>query len=808
MVSVEKRPRLDESEVLIPQPDLSAIHRFVVLRVERVGQKVLLTLCCDKTDYKYKCWLTGQWVTTEIEVGDVVNIRTNVWKNEAFEVGTTSGFIVVNPDNMIPSTTVASSLFCARKTWLGDKFKGWGGGNKVMTVGIAVHELLQRVCTDKIYDRQKVIQAMRELITSRSFLHQVYACGMDENEMEDECLRYVPHIMEWLRKYVVGGPSPLHGDEGKGNKVKVLKVVDIEDNIWCHYFGVKGKVDLSTEVEIHEFNGKKRIEVLPLELKTGKTSFSNEHMAQATLYTLMMDERQHGTCSSALLLYLKDGPQMKEVVANTVTKHSLIQRRNDVEYNSRSWKYGPEFKDSEQFCYKCDHLLDCSLMAKNFDEELIESSVNMKKIIPNILAHLTPKHLDFFRTWVTLLNMELEEGVKSSQSSQSSQASGDNSTPSQSIGYQRFWNETASSREKSGLAVGGMKLIQHDGCRYTFKKSPDSPSSLTTSLLTWNPRDRVALSIDDEVAPPTQTSRKRDMIAILTGSVESFNDDSITCYFDKELQKSLEDEVFRIDQMGVSSYSFSSNFSNILRLMIPEDEIAANLRRTIIDLEGAKLSGNLSTEIVKHGKKILKPLTRTQKTTIISILASKTFSLISYKSTIDLEIKMNVITCLVQMIRALDMTVLVTAYSNSNLDEIMTDLKTKGLDVVRIGNKSRADATIADRTDEELTKEMETVAELSSFYESANIIGSTMYSLASHPFYELRKKPFDICLIDQASSMLLTSSILPLFRSRRFVLLGEEKKKPFVRTPEELCPQIPLSLFHQLQTESNTFFIP
>lgn len=804
MASAEKILKTDNP---IFTPVLNVIQRFIVLRVESVGPKILLTLCCDKTDSKYKCWLTGQWVNSQISVGDIVNIKTSVWKNDAFEVGTLSGFIVINPDTMIPSTTVASSLFCSRKTWLGDKFKGWGGGNKVMTIGILVHELLQHVCTQKIYDRQQIVQVLQKFIGSRSFLHQAYACGMDENEMEEECLRYVPHIVEWLHKYVIGGPSALHDDDGKGKKMRILNVVDIEDNIWCHYFGVKGKVDISAEVEIHEASGKKSIAVLPLELKTGKTSFSSEHVAQATLYTLMMDERQHGSCSSALLLYLKDGPQMKEVVVNEVTKHSLIQRRNDVEQSLRNWKYGPQFKDSPQFCYKCEHLVDCSLMAKTFDEELIDESVNMKNIIPNVLSHLTSQHLKFFETWIRILNMELEEGSKS-QSTQSTQESGDK-IASQSIGYQRFWNNTASEREKLGLAVGNMKITEHDGCRYIFKKySNGAVKSISSFTSSWNPRDRIALSIDDEAGSSSQSSRKRDMIAIITGYVVSFDDESITCHFDKELQKSLEYETFRVDQLGTSSYSFSSNFSNILRLMMPEDEITAGLRRIIIDQEMHQMTNTLTTDVVKKSKTILKPLTKDQKGMIIKILASKTFSLISYSGSVELEVKTSIVSCLVHMIHSLGMSVLITAFSNSNLDEIMVAAKTKGLNVVRVGSKSRVDPGIADRTDEELTKEMETVNELSSFYETASIIGATIHSLSQHAFYELRKNPFDFCIIDQATSMLLTSSVLPLFRSRRFVLLGDLEKKPFLRLSEERRPRIPLSLFDQIRTDTNFYTIP
>ncbi|KAB7497378.1 hypothetical protein Anas_00970, partial [Armadillidium nasatum] len=68
--------------------------------------------------------------------------------------------------------------------------------------------------------------------------------------------------------------------------------------------------------------------ILPLELKTGKPSFSAEHKGQVTLYSMIMSDRRKDP-QSGLLLYLKDG-SMAEVPAGEKEKKALIQLRNDV----------------------------------------------------------------------------------------------------------------------------------------------------------------------------------------------------------------------------------------------------------------------------------------------------------------------------------------------------------------------------------------------------------------------------------------------------------------------------------------------
>lgn len=167
--------------------------------------------------------------------------------------------------------------------------------------------------------------------------------------------------------------SPLHnGDENQ--RMKVLKVHDIEDNIWSPKYGLKGKVDVTALVQIHDYRSKPQNKVLPLELKTGKASFSAEHQAQVAMYTMMMDNRLRKECDGGLLLYLKDGPQMCSVDLNDNSKRAIINRRNEAALNSARWETGPDFKDSAQFCPKCDHLVDCLLHAKYFEAEKLQRS--------------------------------------------------------------------------------------------------------------------------------------------------------------------------------------------------------------------------------------------------------------------------------------------------------------------------------------------------------------------------------------------------------------------------------------------------
>lgn len=77
--------------------------------------------------------------------------------------------------------------------------------------------------------------------------------------------------------------SPSDGALSKQDATCSLTVTDfadIEENIWCPSFGLKGKIDVTAGVKIHR-RGRKPIErIVPLELKTGKESNSIEHRSQ------------------------------------------------------------------------------------------------------------------------------------------------------------------------------------------------------------------------------------------------------------------------------------------------------------------------------------------------------------------------------------------------------------------------------------------------------------------------------------------------------------------------------------------------
>ncbi|XP_077865093.1 DNA replication ATP-dependent helicase/nuclease DNA2-like, partial [Saccoglossus kowalevskii] len=152
--------------------------------------------------------------------------------------------------------------------------------------------------------------------------------------------------------------------------VCVSDVRDIEDNMWCPHWGIKGKMDITAEVKIHKqttYPKNTTTRIVPLELKTGRPTNSVEHRGQLILYTLMLTDVMSSNIDMGLLLYLKNG-DMLSVPANHMDKRELLYLRNQLAYylsqkteKDESSKL-PDLIDDDFTCSRCQHLQKCALL--------------------------------------------------------------------------------------------------------------------------------------------------------------------------------------------------------------------------------------------------------------------------------------------------------------------------------------------------------------------------------------------------------------------------------------------------------------
>lgn len=201
--------------------------------------------------------------------------------------------------------------------------------------------------------------------------------------------------------------------------------------------------------------------LMPLELKTGRSTFSSEHTGQLIIYQMMMSEMQqqqteanNSTIDSGLLLYLRDGI-MREIRGSHKERRDLLLLRNEISYylakqfesyvnigqrsrftdENRSSDSGlsklddlrtelmrisyvpelPEPIHRANACAKCSYNVLCSVYLNQDTKTLSELEANhpLREISALVTVHLTDAHINYFCHWVGLMALEDQENRKS-----------------------------------------------------------------------------------------------------------------------------------------------------------------------------------------------------------------------------------------------------------------------------------------------------------------------------------------------------------------------------------------------------------
>ena len=161
-----------------------------------------------------------------------------------------------------------------------------------MLLGTIVHELLQEVLKHKAYKRPGILKALDVILAAPKILGDLVSIGISEVDMRKEVEPFVRHIQYFVDKFILGKivAKPEDEEEKKvetGKKRnptrpqwegRVSNVIDIEENLWSPRLGMKGKIDLT--VETNQQGLLNSTTILPLEVKTGKPTYSTSHQGQ------------------------------------------------------------------------------------------------------------------------------------------------------------------------------------------------------------------------------------------------------------------------------------------------------------------------------------------------------------------------------------------------------------------------------------------------------------------------------------------------------------------------------------------------
>jgi len=736
--------------------------------------------------------------------------------------------LVLYPDILLGGTRVAGSTQCPRQGFLEERITGGVGTNAACTKGTMYHSLFQTALLKGLRQASHLEQQAHQIVSSTP------AALLDSNMTEHQAFSYlkgsIPKMIGMLNKFQRQTPlanAILSAGHVNGGEIKraaaIPEVLDIEEYIAAPKFGLKGYVDASIKLKLlpvgpHQNNSKNvagEVVVAPLELKTGFPRVSDE--AQVLLYLLAMEERYGEPLNWGLLVNSNpktDEPQ-RLVARQDHLLATLMAARNRLA-SALARGSLPGLVESKSSCNRCFARTECMLThaaienpnavaapaaaavgapdAKNSsfvdgmmygkDRDTLEATYQSET------AHLSPKDKEFLRHWAALLDLEASGATKQRP---------------------EIWAMTGQAREAAGRCVTGLTIIRavkNEGSgsvMYTFARRGGGgvPSP-------FPPGEMLMLGVDGRHA------------GVGRGHFYESTPETLTVIMEKELREGLLFPKGKLAGMGIGGRTHSgvvccdpsvawrldkeevgtttprirgflySLFARSFDTDGREDPLsarAARLRKFIVDLEAPAAATSVTSgeqklvHAVNEQARLLN-LNKEQHYAVRCAVLCKDYALVLGMPGAG---KTTAIVAMVRSLASVGKRVLLTSYTNSAVDNVLLKLAEMAgnedfIPFVRVGRESRVNPKLVDFTPSGAQHKATTAGELASLVDRVKIWGVSALGATDAL---IRRREFDVVIVDEAGQITLPSTIGPLLRGDTFVLVGDPHQLPPLVTNEE-----------------------
>ncbi|KAL1411310.1 DNA replication endonuclease-helicase Dna2 [Vanrija albida] len=789
----------DELLDTIPDEETSLFWSAMEMQTGLRSQgKTLAVTCAEGT--RRLIHLKERWADIKVRKGDVVNLVSHALdqphdKPIVITFSDASSYIIHHPDVLITMTAIANAIPCPRKPVVQGLVRLPEPPSKAMLYGTVLHSLLQGSLSQQKFGRDDTAKIIEAELAKEDVRLQVWGAGLDQKTVAQDIGGRAEEGFETFgRKWVHGEPTSdgevkTARDEAIGT-LAISGLHEIEEDIWSPKWGLKGKVDASVQARLLRNGGVEEEIVAPLEIKTGRWIGGVSHRAQTMLYTLLMEDRYNTPVNAGLLYYSqKDTIILVEAKANEV--RALIQTRNELadwmarervpppkeEPNALAVPFMPPTIDNPTDCDRCYASDACMLYRKAVDRVPVDDYDPIAGLYQAKTGHLSDAHAAFFQHWERLLTLEEQDTVRLRA---------------------QLWTMTSEARQRTGRCFAdmviasasndvGKSLSKIHRYSYTFVRAPaEDGSTPRASLLSGHitKGDPVSLSIDPH------------LLCLERGWVTALDKDSVTVAVTYKIdleallarsrrQVSADGVRFRIDKDEMSS-GMTRMRGNLAQLFVAGGD--EKRRRLVVDLEAPAFDESLAPS----EEEIPASLNADQRNAMHKVLTAKDYALVlgmpgTGKTTTIAEI--------IKALVARGKSVLLTSYTHSAVDTIVSKLVNADFQTLRIGNIDKVHRDVQHMTLESLGPST-SAEQMEARLMTPPVVAATCLSI-EHPIFARRK--FDYCIVDEASQITLPTCLGPLRCADTFVLVGDHfQLPPIVKKAEARGGGLDVSLFRRL----------
>lgn len=784
--------------------DRPMVSRYKIIRITEnffgdQQERQFIVDVINPNNKKSKLVVRGDYCELELQKNDIIHVIVTHASNPQL-IDNSHNLLIWNPDILISATSIAQQVGCPRKTVILSRYKFPGVLSKPIIIGEIVHYIFQEcICKEK-WTFDFMNNVLDELL--KEYLLAIFAIEKNVEEIRDEVVKHFEYLETWFESYYKKpfSNSSYIEEASEKNPIKfaIEEALDIEEEIKSPMFGIKGNIDATVTARF-EGNGVNGKFMVPMEIKTGKSYMY--HNAQASLYALLFQDRYDFLIKSYLLVYTKEKVTQKCNIRISDLRSLIILRNKLSQYIKSNIGLPPLVKNSE--CDRCNIRSECMTLNHLVEEGTKEESGIGEDEYEAITKDIFDNDVyrDYFVFWDHLIACEedfLSRTVK------------------------HLWTMTGAERQDQGKCFDRMKIVQsNDKETNTFlyairhRHKSDSPQFEYTFEKEEGKEVRDLLRSQLNVGDKVIISDEAGQFAITTGSIARLSRSAITINTrrriltsDNKLKnynnsnnqvfqsvirqsqskaKSGGQKTFRIDKdemfygLGLARY-------NVLNLFLPKG--AAKTRRMVVDYEKPTYKDKPEFKIPDKQK-----FNSDQIAAMEKVFSTNDYALILGMPGTG---KTTVIAELIRIMVSEGMSVLLTSYTNSAVDNILLKLKDLGVDFLRVGYPLRVHKDIHPYIPD--NKHIKTYNQYFDTYNSPKVVATTCLGITD-PCFNLRGS-FDICIVDEASQIALPINLGPLSFSKRFVMVGDHNQlPPLVKHPSQSVKQaLSQSLFKKLST--------
>lgn len=843
-VRLSEHRKLDEYAELAKGPvRRPGVARMVVVTVNeltlpRIGRQKIVT-CINSEGTKVSVIIRHPWVYLDIEEGDVLHIvegRFAVNKRLLSDdrdpkTGVVNdNLLIVNPDLLLSATSVSNAVTCLRSGVIDSMFQDIRGEPSiVMTVGNIVHELLQSALKFKLSHSKISIEFLQKKLDSllNVYSFEILICDEDVEALRQQITTdHLVNILDFVNKFVqsdnYGRYVSISGTR-RTQPISIPNVIDIEENIWSHTYGLKGFLDATVEVNVEN---KKTI--APLEAKTGRTK-SISHEAQGLIYTLLLSDRYEMPVDFFLLYYTREKTMTKFPRLLQSVKH-ILMTRNQLAYSLKTrlrvitstermdLKLPPLLSGS--FCDRCYNRIPCMVLHTLVEDGVASDYGIGETEFQSITGHLSGNreaYKEFFLKYNDLITKE-ESSVCN-------------------INQELFLLDSRTRESISGHCLSNLVIrsakeseVEEESYIFVFTRK-DNEEDLQTSML------QSQINVGDMVI----ISDEMGQFSISEGYVKEINKDSVTVvtkrkYLNNKIRRNdaktmevrsvIHSTIERgssLDMQNVVTYRIDKNeiFQNIaisrfnlLNLFMPPvrgGEMVLNestgkvrrqrysdggderMRTLLLDGREPKFAAKDEEPIVSYKLPAGLNFNEDQLNAIDKCLRAKDCALIlgmpgTGKTTVIAEI--------IKLLTLKDKKVLLAAYTHSAVDNILLKLLDSDVKIVRLGAKKN----IHRQTQRYMPDygSVKSYNEFCNFINNASVVATTCLGLRD-VIFSLMERDFDYVILDEASQISIPVALGPLRFGKKFIMVGDHYQlPPLIKNDAARVGGLDVSLFELL----------